>query len=178
LTAPQTSKRNSTSTRTRESASTDAVILRNKTGRDSNSALSLCTMYLMYLQEKKSMGIKSGFREGQLIIPPLPVHHQKIVNPEQFLYWHKNDWCIILLEMRPSNSPTSKLPNKMVHQSIFMPFYALLRFPGRWIGRGGTINWPPRNADLTPMDFSFWGYIRDIVHSEISESLPNFLSLQ
>ena len=23
-----------------------------------------------------------------------------------------------------------------------------------WIGRGGTIAWPPRSPDLTPLDFS------------------------
>jgi hypothetical protein len=28
-----------------------------------------------------------------------------------------------------------------------------------WIGRGGTIAWPPRYPDLTPPDFSVWGYI-------------------
>jgi hypothetical protein len=47
------------------------------------------------------------------------------------------------------------------------------RFPGRWIGRGGPINWPPRSPDLTLMDFFFWGYIKDIVYSERMESLPD-----
>jgi hypothetical protein len=46
------------------------------------------------------------------------------------------------------------------------------RFPDRCIGRGGTINWPPRSPDLTPMDF-FSGYIKDIVSSERVESLPD-----
>jgi hypothetical protein len=46
-------------------------------------------------------------------------------------------------------------------------------FPGRWIGRGGPINWPPRSPDLTPRDFFFRGYIRDIVHSKRVESLPD-----
>jgi hypothetical protein len=45
-------------------------------------------------------------------------------------------------------------------------------FPGRWIGRGGPINWPPRSPDLTPMDLLFWGYIKYIVYSERVESLP------
>ena len=27
-----------------------------------------------------------------------------------------------------------------------------------WIGRGGTIAWPPIFPDLTPPDFSVWGY--------------------
>jgi hypothetical protein len=26
-------------------------------------------------------------------------------------------------------------------------------FTNRWIGRGSTINWPPRSPDLTPLDF-------------------------
>jgi hypothetical protein len=63
-------------------------------------------------------------------------------------------------------------------------FYAILRTapdersPGRWIGRGGPINWPSRGADLTSMDFVSCGYIRDIVHSENVESVPNFPALR
>jgi hypothetical protein len=30
-------------------------------------------------------------------------------------------------------------------------------FPGRWIGRGGPVSWPPRSPDLTPPDFFLWG---------------------
>lgn len=32
------------------------------------------------------------------------------------------------------------------------------RFPERWIGRGGTLEWPPRSPDITPLDF-FCGVI-------------------
>jgi hypothetical protein len=32
-----------------------------------------------------------------------------------------------------------------------------------WIGRGGSIAWPPRSPDLTPLDFSVWGYVEDKV---------------
>jgi hypothetical protein len=37
-------------------------------------------------------------------------------------------------------------------------------FPGRWIGRGGPISWPPRSPDITPLDFFLWGYVKDIVY--------------
>jgi hypothetical protein len=37
-------------------------------------------------------------------------------------------------------------------------------FPGRWKGRGGYIPWPPRSPYLTPMDFSFWGFVKDNVY--------------
>ena len=29
---------------------------------------------------------------------------------------------------------------------------------------GGTISWPPRSPDLTPLDFSLWGYVNDKVY--------------
>lgn len=37
-------------------------------------------------------------------------------------------------------------------------------FPQRWIGRAGPTAWPPRSPDLTPLDFFFWGYIKNIVY--------------
>lgn len=32
-------------------------------------------------------------------------------------------------------------------------------FPERWIGRGGTIQWPPRSPDLNPLDFFLMGVL-------------------
>lgn len=29
-------------------------------------------------------------------------------------------------------------------------------YPGRWIGRSGTISWPARSPDLNPLDFFYW----------------------
>jgi len=34
-------------------------------------------------------------------------------------------------------------------------------FPNRWIGRGSTINWPPRSPDLTSLDFCLWGLMKN-----------------
>jgi len=41
-------------------------------------------------------------------------------------------------------------------------------FPNRWIGRGGTINWPPRSPDLTPLDFCLWGLMKSEVYRKQS----------
>ncbi|CAI9738112.1 XP_014784835.1PREDICTED: uncharacterized protein LOC106879674 [Octopus vulgaris] len=35
--------------------------------------------------------------------------------------------------------------------------------PAGWIGRRGTVEWAPRSCDLTPMDFSIWGMMKDRV---------------
>ena len=37
------------------------------------------------------------------------------------------------------------------------------QFPGKRIGRGGPITWPARCPDVTPIDFFFWGYVKDCV---------------
>ena len=46
--------------------------------------------------------------------------------------------------------------------------------PGRWIGRGGSGDsnapWPPRSPDLTPMDFFFWGFIKQRVYRQNYEN--------
>ncbi|XP_054166586.1 elongation factor Tu-like [Oppia nitens] len=44
--------------------------------------------------------------------------------------------------------------------------------PNRWIGRGSPfIKWPPRSPDVTPMDFSIWGIVRDDVAVRIYENV-------
>jgi hypothetical protein len=32
-------------------------------------------------------------------------------------------------------------------------------FPGQWIGRRGSVEWPPRSPDLTPLDVLLVGAI-------------------
>jgi hypothetical protein len=38
-------------------------------------------------------------------------------------------------------------------------------FPRHWIGRGGWKQWPPHSLDLTPLDFYFWGYVKQTIYS-------------
>jgi hypothetical protein len=38
-------------------------------------------------------------------------------------------------------------------------------FPDRWIGRRGSVEYPPRSPDLTPPIFFLWGYLKDTVYS-------------
>lgn len=52
-------------------------------------------------------------------------------------------------------------------------------FPHHWIGRRGSIEWPPRSPDLTPMDFFFWGVVKDKVYSMKPVTVPqlkNFIN--
>lgn len=42
-------------------------------------------------------------------------------------------------------------------------------FPNKWIGNGGPVAWPPRSPDLNPLDYYFWGHLKQLVyHVEIT----------
>lgn len=43
-------------------------------------------------------------------------------------------------------------------------------YPGRWIGRGGPIEWPARSPDLNPIDFFIWGYYKEVVYAQQTNS--------
>lgn len=37
-------------------------------------------------------------------------------------------------------------------------------FPGRWIGRGDPIAWPPRSSYLSCLDFFLWSYMKSLIY--------------
>jgi hypothetical protein len=44
--------------------------------------------------------------------------------------------------------------------------------PNRWIGRDGSITWLPRSPDITPLDFFFWGYVKNqVFRSKIASAV-------
>jgi transposase len=67
--------------------------------------------------------------------------------------------------------PQVKYQRKFFQQDGASPHYSLdvrswldQKFPNRWIGRRGPIEWPARSPDLSPPDFFLWGYLKDIVY--------------
>ena len=46
-------------------------------------------------------------------------------------------------------------------------------YGARWIGRGGPVQWPPRSADLTPLDFYLWGRIKSLVYVNEATSVDD-----
>jgi transposase len=51
-------------------------------------------------------------------------------------------------------------------------------FPNRVISRDGTIKWPPRSPDLTPLDFFIWGYIKETIYQHQHERAINLDELR
>lgn len=50
------------------------------------------------------------------------------------------------------------------HYSAAVRQFLNRRFPDRWIGRAGPVQWPPRSPDLTSPDFFLWGYLKGVVY--------------
>jgi len=57
------------------------------------------------------------------------------------------------------------------HYAILVREFLDATFPGRWIGRRGSIDWPPRSPDLTPLDFFFWGVVKEKVYGRHPRTL-------
>ena len=51
------------------------------------------------------------------------------------------------------------------HFSQVVRQYLNHKFPNRWIGRGGTQNWPPRSPDMNALHYHMWGYMKAIVYA-------------
>jgi hypothetical protein len=77
-----------------------------------------------------------------------------------------------MLEQYAFPQTAHKQPNILFQQDGAPPHWSNIvrtalknSFPNRWIGRGGPIARPPCSPDITPLDFFFWGYVKDIVYS-------------
>uniref|UniRef100_V5I868 Transposable element Tc1 transposase n=1 Tax=Anoplophora glabripennis TaxID=217634 RepID=V5I868_ANOGL len=59
------------------------------------------------------------------------------------------------------------------HFGIDVRRYLDEMFPNRWIGRRGTVEWPPRSPDLTPLDYFLWGYLKERVYQDRPDNIEN-----
>ena len=49
--------------------------------------------------------------------------------------------------------------------------FSIILFPGRVVSRKGDFNWPPRSCDLTPLDFSLCGYVKNKMYADAPQSI-------
>lgn len=67
-------------------------------------------------------------------------------------YWLQNDGC-------------------PAHYAVSVRAFLNNTYPDRWIGRLGPILWPPRSPDLNPLDFFYWGCLKEEVYRKPIRSL-------
>lgn len=59
-----------------------------------------------------------------------------------------------------------------IHYALIVREFLRDHFPN-WIGRRGTVEWPPRSPDMTPCDFGLWGYVKDRVFGRNPRTLDH-----
>jgi hypothetical protein len=87
-------------------------------------------------------------------------------------------------ELWPEIADRDDIDTMFFQQDGAPPHYAAVvrnwlneSFDGRWIGRRGPIEWPPRSPDMTPLDFWLWGYLKELVYGEKPQSIEDLKRL-
>lgn len=116
-------------------------------------------------QHRFSVNLWAGII-GDQIIGPIVLPNR--LNAEEYFNFLQND----LIDLLPLNVRHEFQQNMhFQHDGAPAHFGRNVRiwlnhnFPGRWIGRGGPIPWPPRSPDLNPLDFYFWGCMKALVYA-------------
>lgn len=114
-------------------------------------------------QHRFSLNVWAGILNNRILGPILLPNR---INGQDFLHFLTVD---ITEEL--DNLPLNMLRNLWFQLDGAPPHFTRnvqqwlnINFPHRWIGRGGPVPWPPRSPDLTPLDFFFWGYIKNKVY--------------
>lgn len=96
-----------------------------------------------------------------------PFFFRENLNGERFLHFLNNNFwnAIEELPLLERLNLHVQLDGAPIHNTREVRHWLDQHFPQKWIGRQSTlIRWPPRSPDLTPLDFYFWGRIKNIVY--------------
>lgn len=107
----------------------------------------------------------TGIIGGRIIGPfELP----ETLNGERYLHFLTNALPELLRDVPPETQNQMWLQNDgcPAHYAVIVRNYLNNTYPDRWIGRLGPILWPPRSPDLNPLDYFYWGCIKEKVYSQ------------
>lgn len=107
-----------------------------------------------------------GWDIGDVLIGPIVIPQR--LNSENYLNFLRNDLNLLLEDI----DLQTRITMWFQHDGAPPHFGRAVRdwlnraYPDRWIGRGSdSIAWPARSPDLTPLDFFFWGALKDKVYA-------------
>lgn len=122
-----------------------------------------------HTQYPEKINVWAAIAENRIIGP---YYFEENLNGPRYLQFLQ-DYVIPNLVILFPNANNPAIPNENLwfQQDGAPPHYAAdVRryldqvFPNRWIGRRGSIEWPPRSPDLTPLDFFLWGHLKNVVY--------------
>nr|CAH7733872.1 unnamed protein product [Callosobruchus chinensis] len=120
-------------------------------------------------QYRFKVNMWTGILNGQIIGPfELP----DALNGEVYLDFLQNHLPSLLKDLPLNNRREMWFQQDgcPAHYAHSVREYLDEEFPGRWIGRSGPISWPARSPDLNPLDFFYWGAVKEKVYFKAIES--------
>ena len=108
-----------------------------------------------------------------------PIFFDGTVNHNNYLRALQDEVVPHIMSLRNANNILFQQDGAPPHFALDVRGYLDEVFPQGWIGRAGPIEWPPRSPDLTPMDFFFWGVVKNFVFSkgpETIDQMKNYIS--
>ncbi|GFU10976.1 putative DD41D transposase [Trichonephila clavipes] len=84
--------------------------------------------------------------------------------------FHPEKWTVWCALWAGAVVPTRRNPYHTARATI-----DLLKdtFGDHLISRFGSVNWPPRSCDLTPLDYFLWGYVKSLVYADTPQTLDH-----
>lgn len=122
-----------------------------------------------HTQFPQKINVWAAIVENRLIGP---YYFEATLNGPRYLQFLQDNVIPNLAILFPNaNNPAIPNENLWYQQDGAPPHYAAdVRryldqvFTNRWIGRRGSIEWPPRSPDLNPLDFFLWGHLKNVVY--------------
>jgi len=105
-----------------------------------------------------------------------PVFFERTVTAEVYLQMLQSFAIPEMQSLNNFNELYFQQDGAPAHFAVSVRSYLNDTFPGKWIGRCGSILWPPRSPDLTPMDFFFWGVVKEKVYGRKPHTLSQLRS--
>jgi hypothetical protein len=96
---------------------------------------------------------------------------ESTVGGENYLAMLKEYFFPILQRQRLTKKIIFQQDGAPAHYDLDVRAWLHQKFPGKWIGRRGPIEWAARSPDLTPLDFFLWGYLKQKVYATPTRDL-------
>lgn len=123
-------------------------------------------------QYRFKVNLWTGILNGKIIGP---IELPENLNGTNYLHFLREDLPTLLEDV-----PLADLRDMWFQQDGCPAHFAVQvrdfldqEYPGRWIGRSGTISWPARSPDLNPLDFFYWGVLKEKVYSKPIENVAD-----
>ena len=113
-------------------------------------------------QRRFSVNVWSGIFHNRLVGPFFidgVLNHQRYAD---LLQHHVADF-LDALPLQQRMNVIFQQDGAPPHNARMVTEWLDYEFEDKWMGTHGPIPWPARSPDLTPLDFWFWGYVKNLV---------------